>query len=498
MSKYRRWTFVAFVSSSLLASAAGAQVTTPLTQAEVVALAAKHNPGLQTSLLNLESARWEVYGQEARYAPVLLLDASATRSKTPSLFTEGVALNRTTRADAGAEVRKRLVWGTDLTLRIAGNWQETKIELPADLRGAPLPAGTSYGLLAKLSLKQPLLRGSGRAVNEAELLAARARRTSVEHAQDRVASQLVRDVLTAYWELWYAEASLKIEEESRAVAVKQRDDAQARADTGGLAPSEVLAFETEVAMREEGVLSAQLNRRQRELELFTRLGIIEKPQSLGAAEEELRPESVLDRQVAFDRMLGQSAELKELEASLALARLQSKTAADPQRARLDLDSYVQAQGLGNDSLGESVEQFGAFEAVSAFVGLTYEAPLSDHSRRAASAKARLAVDVAEQNLKEARQRMVSELDLSLERRRAAESKVGLAERTVLVANKQLEAQKARFSTGAATPLAVLEAESQVRNAQIRVARAQTDLAEAMLALQHLTGDLLPRYAAISR
>lgn len=495
MSKVRRLQALCVLGLSLLSSAARAEDVGALTQAEVVALAAKHNPGLRTSLLNLESARWDVFGQEARYTPVLQLDASVQQNTTPSLFIDSVNLNRVRRADSGAELRKHLIWGTDLTLRVAGSWQESRAALPAGF----MPAGTfgpGWGLLAKLSLRQPLIRGRGRDVGEADLLAARARRSSNEHARDRVASQLVRDALTAYWELWYADAAVRIEEESRAVAQKQRDDAQARVETGGLAPSEVLAFETQVATREESVLTSRLSRKQRELELLTQLGLVEKAPKLELGAE-VPVAGAADRERALTRALEDSAELKERQAALELARLQSKTAADPQRTRLDLDSYLQAQGLGNDDLGASASQFAQLKAVSAFVGLTYEAPLNDHSQRAAAAKARLSVEVAEQNLRQTRERIVSELDLTLERRASAETRIELSTRTLEVARKQLEAEQARFATGTSTPVQVLEAENQVRNAQMRVARAQADLAEAMLALQHLTGELLDRYAAVS-
>ena len=123
-----------------------------LTEARVVQLAAEHNPGLKSSLLELESARWEVSGLEAQYAPVLVLDASAAQTQTPTLLLDTVNVNRVRRGDAGAELRKHLIWGTDLSLRVSGSYQ-----LSSFSRGFGLtPAGDfgpGYGLIAKLSLK---------------------------------------------------------------------------------------------------------------------------------------------------------------------------------------------------------------------------------------------------------------------------------------------------------------------------------------------------------
>ncbi len=482
----------------LVTWAAGPARADSVEEGKVVSLAARHNPGLRTALLQLESARWDVLGLESKYAPALVLDASATQTTMPGLFRDQVSLNRTRRGDLGAELRKRLIWGTDLQLRVAGYSLVTQsnVSFGATPQG---PFGPGYGVLARLTLKQPLLRGSGRDVGEAELLAARARRTVQEHTRDRIASELLRDALTAYWELWYAEAAVRIQEQSRDVAIRQRDVAGARVSTGALAPADLLAFDTQVAAGEESLLDARTLRQQRQLELSQRLGLVEARPTFDLSVDSLPHVSTLSREVAERRALAESAELKELEAQIHLARLQSKTADDPLRVRLDLDSYVQAQGLGNKDVGAAFDQFAGYgpkHAISGFVGLTYEQPLSDRNQRAQAAKARIAVAVAEEQLMQGRLRILSSLGQMLERKESGEQKVVLAERTVSNAEKQLQAEQARFAAGASTSLSVLQAEDAVRNARIRVARARTDLVQSVLSLQHMTGEVLERYAAL--
>ena len=69
-----------------------------LTEARVISLAAEHNPSLQSTLLELESARWDANGLEVQYAPVLVLEASGTQSKTPQLtYNEQVNINQVRR-----------------------------------------------------------------------------------------------------------------------------------------------------------------------------------------------------------------------------------------------------------------------------------------------------------------------------------------------------------------------------------------------------------------
>jgi outer membrane protein TolC len=450
----------------------------------------QHNPGLRAALVRLQSARLSVQSEQARFDPVLVLDSGVTRTETPFLVRpESTRTSQSTNAELGVGARKHLVWGTDLQLRLSGSWQLS--ESPQTFGMIPAgELGPGYGLAARLTLMQPLLRGAGRDVAEAELAAARVRRSSAEHERDRVASELLRDVLSAYWELWFAHATLEIQRQSQALAVRQRDEAKARVRTGSLAPADALAFETSVATRAEELLEAEVALEQRKLELLQRLGVGESRPELGDPGEQTPPTPAAPPSDAEREAIAESALLRARAAEVELARVQARTADDPLRSRLDLEAYVQAQGLGNQDVGAAAEQFGTLGAVSAHVGLVYEAPFSDTRRSAEAARARLAVDAAEAELAEARAGVLAELRSALARQRAGAEKVALAAETARIAGAQLAAEEARFRTGSATPLAVVEAETDLRSAQLRVARAHADVLIASLTVEHLTGRLL--------
>lgn len=480
---------------------------------DVVRVAKQHNPALKASLLELESARWDVFGSEAAYEPVLTLEGSGSQTATPNVFGGNVRINRVRRGDAAAQLSKHLIWGTDLTLRISGSVQWSRSLGTFGINASTAPTtGTSttiplsffpnlgsfgplYGMIARFSLKQPLWRGRGRDLGEATMREARLQRTAAEHTRNRVSSETLRDALTAYWELWYAHAALAIQEKSQEVAVRQRDDAKARAASGSLAPAEVLTFETQVATREEEVLEARAERERRAYELARLLGDNEQPMRFGALLDEPGEGRAFPRETVEQRALSQSAEIRERAAAVELSQLRQKTADDPKKPRLDLDSYVQAQGLGNESVGDAAEQFVKGDVLSGMVGLTYEAPLRDRVRRAEAAKARLATEVAEEQLRQTRQQVIAQVRTALDREETARDKVRLAEQTAAIAERQLAAEQVRYQSGSSTPLQVLEAEDKVRSAQLRLARARADLAEGELVLEHFTGELLARFAS---
>lgn len=477
----------------------------------VVALAREHNPSLKASLLNVESARWDVFGRDAEFDPVLSLGATGSQIASANAFGSSVRINRVRRGQADVALRKHLLWGTDLSLELSSSVQKSQstggVTLPPAMTGTTNALdprllgqfglgnfGPLYGLSAKFSLKQPLWRGRGREVGEAARREARLSRTAAERTRDRVNSELLRDVLTAYWELWYADAALAIQEQAQTVAAAQRDQAAARAETGSLAPAEVLTFETQVATRDEDIVSARVERERRAHELARLIGS-EREQSYGALSEPPFAERAFVREAVERAALSQSTEVNEQSSQVELARLRRKTADDPNKPRLDLEGYVQAQGLGNKDVADSANMFVGGDALSGLVSLTYEAPVRDRVRRATAAKARIAVDVAEQQLNETRQRVLSEVRVALDREASGRTKVELAERTSGIAARQLAAEQARYASGSSTSVAVLEAEDRARSAQLRTARARADLAESVLVLEHLTGELLERYAS---
>lgn len=489
------------------------QASRVLSVGEVVSIAQGHNPSLKAALKQLESARWDIFGSEAMYDPVLALDATGSQVTTVTVTRSSERRSIVRRGEAGAEIRKHLLWGTDLALRLSTGVQKSDLKTDPPLAAPmqmPMPGvpdlsvfgqlfgfgafGPIYNLTAKLTLKQPLWRGRGRDVGEAAMREARLQRTASEFARDRVSSELLRDVLTSYWELWYADAALSIQQQARGVAARQRDEAAARAQSGSLAPAEVLTFETQVATRDEDVLTARNERERRSHELARLLGDNEREASYGARAEPMLDERSFARVDIEQAALAESAELRERQAAVELARLRQKTADDPNKPRLDMDGYVQTQGLGNKSYGNAGEMFVSGDALSALLSLTYEAPVRDRVRRAEAAKARLASEVAEEQLREARQRVLAEVRAALDRERSGRERIALSEQTAEIAGRQLAAEEARYRTGSATSLAVLEAEDRVRSARLRLARARADHAESVLVIEHLTGELLARHA----
>jgi outer membrane protein len=461
----------------LVGRLAGAQ---PIDEAEVITTALAHNPSLAAAALEQRRAALEVESEEHALPFTLTLDASAAHTETPTLGVNGVAVVTSRAARGGAELGKDLAWGTQVRLRVAGSATESD------------GLGPGLGTSAKLSVSQPLLRGAGRKWVRAGLDRARLAEAAAEFTRTRTASQLLLDVLTAYWELHYAGRAVAIQRQSLALAEARVADTEARVRTGSAAPVDLLALETRVASLEEDVQSALAEEQRRAAELARLTG----DESLAARSvgETLPPTPGPIPPDTRDRLMADSPELAESFAAVRLAEVEAQTAGESFRPRLDLDAFVEAQGLGDRDLGASFEQLAGRDAVSGFLSLTLELPLDPTQRRAARTRAELAVAVAQARATATAQRLVAELSRALTGMESARRRIDLAVETRALAARQVEAESARYRTGSGTLLAVRAAEDDLRSAELREARARVDLLESSLIVEHLTGRLLARGA----
>ncbi len=458
-----------------------------LTPEQAVTIAFERSPVLAASGAQARQAGWALLSESARFDPVLVLDAGATRTQSPTFSISGTSLPRTDQATAGASLQKKLALGTDVSLRVAGTWQKTQLAaMPG--QNTLLELGPGYGLSAKFGVAQPLLRGAGSEVNRSSIMASSEDRKTADLSNQLAASTLARDTLQAYAELWYAARNVQLQRKSLEVATEQRDTAAQRERTGSVAPADVLSFETTVASRQESVLDAEREQSSRVIELMQVMGGSSDFDFALVDELGLPPSEEGD---IVGEALAHSVELRQVRSALEASTIRARTAADPQRSRLDLDAYVQVQGLGNNAVYPAVSQFVGGNAWSAHVGVTYELPIGE-KWTAEQRKAQAMVDAARKSLEATQVKTRANVENMMLQERAARSRAVFAERTVTLARKAADAQRGRMQTGSATALQVIESDNQERSAEVRLLRATVDAYQAVIALRHVTGRLALR------
>jgi outer membrane protein TolC len=465
--------------------------------------AVSNNPSLQVALLQVSQAGYQVRAEEALYVPIFSATGGITHLRQPALSgTGGVRVGTADSVDLGTGLRKTFAWGTTLRFDLSGS---RTVREAAALNDNVLTATNPplYSLLGQVAVTHPLLRGSGETLGLASLRQAKLNLSASQLSAQAAASDLLSNVLSAYWELWYAGEVTRIDEASRQLALIKKEQAEQQVASGALAPADALPYATQVAELSEAVVAAQNDQTQRSLTLQS---LMAGPTAM-AANAELpaivvsdvpapRLDAAYDHGTAIDEALQSSYERKLALVQIEQAGEQLAIAGDPLRPRLDVDAYVQVRGLGNQRVPPALQQAAELEAVSAHVGLTYETPIEDTRRQAQIQTTKLARHIAEKQLQALDLSIRANVAAAVSRQRAVATRLSLSEQTEKVARAQAEAERERFAAGSSIALQVQQAEDALRQAELRVQRAKVDLVLAEITLLHLRGKLLEQYAPV--
>jgi outer membrane protein TolC len=494
----------ALVLSAALASEARAQDTLSMDRAADEAIA--QSPTLMAAVLAARSAQRLVIEQENYYQFMLQLDANGSVGNAPQLaLLRGPMPNPTTpgpiiggtvvypyteQLDLGAQLSRALPWGMTVMARLDGIRQ---------FRSAPFQAGSQtlittgpgYGFNAQLTVTQSLLRGFGTTVGYAPLYQARADRVGFDTTRDRTASGLLRDMLVAYWELWYAERAREIQQSARAVIERQRDEAQRRTDLGALAGADVLTLEAQLATIDSALAVAELTAANAAATLARLLGRREGSAPRTQPEPpRLAPVTAGD---ALRTVVDSAPEVIEARARIESARIASTIAGQALMPVLNLSGTFEVLGLGYNDVGQTFSNFGSFAAVQFLGTLTYQTPLDDVQIHMEQERAQIAIQIAEQNYEAARAQALADATAALRADEAATRRVELTDHAVDVAQRALAAQEERLQLGSGLVIDVLTATQTLRQAELDRARAEVDAQEARVRLLHLLGQLLGRF-----
>ncbi len=469
-----------------------------LDEREAVRRAIENNPSLRAAALDVRAADEAVSSAESQHVPSLQVNLDGGHNESFSGTLEGVAPNANDQVGLDIGVSYQASWGTRISLWFGGGWaaRETNRD-PGTTTNVDI--GSTYSLDGRLEVRQPLLRGAGRDVGEADLRTARLSRTAAEHARDQEASELLRDVLTAYWDLWVADAAVEVNRAALEVAEQQLEEATLRAtELGTLAPAEVLRYTSELATLQEDLQQAESNRVSTALGLGRLLDLTPgEAMALDVASEappNAEPRALED---VLDLTRTQSAELAEATAQLAIAQDRVEVAEDAMLPRLDLTGSLAVGGLWNDETIDSFDLPGDRPAISGMVGLELELPLSNGRARSSLAEARIRAEAAEYRLDGRTRQIEVAAATAVNRLEAANRSVELTARTVEVSRQLADAERERLQLGTTTPFQVLEAQESLRTTELRHLRALVDRTMAAIELQHLTGELIAHYAALT-
>lgn len=472
---------VASAPSTNLLSWAGPARTTSLP--ELLQIAIQQSPSLATAKLDIEIAEAQIEQTWIRNS--WTVGGQANGSWTESGVVSGVTSGSSRRFDIGAEIAKPLSTGGRIGVRAGTAYTKNQ---------SMLFDSKFWSDSVSVTFSQPLLRGRGRDIFDANERRAHLSRDASILARRQAALDTVQTIVSAYWDLVLAQRQVAITEASLALARERLRITQIGAAGGKIANAEIPAVEQIIATREEEVLGGELAVVDRSITLRRSVNM-----QIAAGDLALRVDGELEATdrgwtlgPLLEKAYAASPQLAQLEKQAANATIEIEVTENGVLPQLDFDFSFGPTGV-DETAGGAAKNLVKFGNLQATGSLTFSQTLDRHDVRGRSKEIRLnreklkvtAIDIRSQ-IAQALARAVAQIEI-------AKRRVALSQRALDLATENIRIETDRFNLGKSTNFDVLNRVEEQRQAELRKAQALVDWHKAETVVWALTGELLPAF-----
>jgi outer membrane protein TolC len=452
-----------------------------LTLEEAQQLALENNLGLKVDDLAAEAALYAARGSWGAFDWTLTANAGYTDNEFVSSSVFGGSTTKTTTFGLGF-TRPLSTGGS-----FRAGFDSAKTE--TDDAFSALPTATSD--VVSLSYVQPLLRGAWRQYATLPQTIADLEWRRAMEGQRTVRQRLLLGVSIAYWDLVGGRAQAEVAESSLALARTQEAEDEKRLDAGQGTAIDVLSSQTQVAEREQLLLAAQVTVRQ-QMDALRKL--ILPSANAEQWETVLVPTTPLPTDTsasdapawsgALQTALAHRPELRQQEFLIRERKLEHDARGSETRPFLDLALSADGKGFSGDS-SDALQDAAGYDFPTYQAFLSFSFPLGNRSARGAQDVAWAQLRAANLVYDEIEMQIAGEVREMLRQVLYQSLAVSAAEKSLGLAQRQLEAEQIRYREGASTNFQVLsfqndltQALSSERNARANYAKALSGLAQA--------------------
>lgn len=458
-----------------------------LTVDEAVAMALEANLGIRADRLSPQIQDFAVAQARSAWTPNLFTSFSRSdNSNPPDSFLSGTAPTISDESFGHATgVNQQLPWGGG---RYNVQWTASRRETTAFSSFNPT-------LRSRLDIQfvQPLIRdfqidGTRRQVWSTDNLRAMA---DMQLRQSIVAT--TRNVRSAYWDLVYAIANLKVAQQSLDLARQQLKDNRTRVEVGTMAPLDIVEAEAEVARNEESAIVAENQIRTNEDRLRVLIMNTDQPSLWSVSFEPTEAPEIkaqpIDIEVAVTSALENRTDILTSKKQLDNARIDVRFFQNQRLPNIDVSFNYGLVGLGGTQflygqggfpppvIGQAKRNFGAVlgdvftnDYASWTLGVSIGYPIGTSSADAGLAGARLQQTQGEIGLKYLELQVAATVR-DLGRQVTTNLKrVEVTQKAREFAERRLEAEQKKFAVGMSTTFQVFQAQrdlSFARNSELR-------------------------------
>ena len=478
-----------------------------------------NNTDIQIQLLSLEMPRNAITRAFSTWDPLATASFTNTKSTTPSTGALAgadtvVSLNQ----PATFAFQQTLPTGLSYSVGFAGDKSTTNSSFQT--LNPALSANFS------VSFSQPLLRNRGASVNRLSLMVARSRYKVSEFALRTSLLQAINTAENAYWDVVQARENLKVQEDARQLAAESLKLSQKELELGAISPLDIYNPEQQLATAELGVSQARFALAQTYDALRKQIGADLDPDlrklPIVVTESVEAPVTLdFDSESEVAKGLATRPDVRSALQNLDVDELSIRQARNELLPNLSLTGGYTTQGVGGiyyqrtnvfdtsgnasqivtaipGGFGDALTQMFGFGFPVYSFGLNLSLPIRSHAAAADVADAlvqkkrdTLTVRTVEQQVRLSVLNAVSSVNSS---RQA----VKLALTAKDFAQKYLDAENQKYQLGVDPMQFVLQAQTQLSQAESAVVQNEVGLRRNLLNLLTQTGELLDERGIVVR
>lgn len=361
--------------------------------------------------------------------------------------------------------------------------------------------------LLNFQITQPLLKNGWRFANQAPLVIAR---RNVDVSRATFAAEVSNNVLQAvgqYWAVVEAHGNLEVAQASMEAAEATYKHDKRALELGALPPLDIYRSESQVASRRVQVIQSEYALKQAEDALRMTIGADQDPgvQALDLVlTEKPEPEGELrttDTATALQQALTKRPELDAARAALSRDQTGIRLAHNHLLPQLDLTGAYASNGLGGTQFTDegvkhttsSVNQLFGFTYPTYYAQLSLTLPLKNRAAKAEMGNALVSRRSDLYTERQTREQVTLDVSNAVHQLEQAKLSIAAGKESLDLSKKTLAAEQRKYELGSETIFFVLEAQTELANAELSLLQAEVNYQLAVADLDHATGELLDPY-----
>jgi outer membrane protein len=452
---------------------------------ECRALALENNLDLRVQLINPSIAREGISQEEAKFDATFTGNVNYAKTDTPTASTLDIAGSRVDSASIDLGVSIPLRTGGTLSFDIAD--RRTKTD---SLWSVFNP---SYDSDFSASISQPLLRNSGNRVNTHSIRVAQYNSSITDARTKLEAIRIIANVDRAYWRLYATRKLLDVRKKQYDLSNALYEETSRFVEVGEKPKIEMIRTEVSVADKLEAIIKAENEVRDTERDLkrmLNKKGLAMETNTVlipSSPPDPVRYE--LDRNRMVEKALENRMEMLELELQIAQDSSNIDFLKNQTLPLVTLEYKYNINGLGPE-IGDSYDMLSDNEFNDHRFGLQVSIPIGN---REAKSRLRKAMYERAQRLA-SRENKKSEIKYEvlnqIDKLEANWQRILASRQTTILQNEQYRAEKRQFEVGLVTSTDVLNAQTDLADAQRLEILALAEYQIALIDLAYATGTLL--------